>query len=246
MAKIKLKDLLSESKKQKVDEAMLNEDASTTLLILSQMALANAAIQMAISRGATTGGRRDTRSMGEKLKDFYEKYTKVKPLMNKLDKDPDVQKFVKDNIGGDHKGYHNLIKSKLSPDEMKFLTKIKFDELPSVKDPEKSAQMKADRKVKLKQQSQDYNDFLAYKKLQNTNGNASANLYNATISTPDGQYELIKSQLGDYPDNLVIESQTTNENDLSNLLDKSMAQGILNVNLRMGSQTSSFPTGTDV
>jgi hypothetical protein len=97
-----------------------------------------------------------------------------------------------------------------------------------------------------KQQSQDYNDFLAYKKLQNTNGNASANLYNATISTPDGQYELIKSQLGDYPDNLVIESQTTNENDLSNLLDKSMAQGILNVNLRMGSQTSSFPTGTDV
>ena len=120
------------------------------------MALANAAIQMAISRGTLTGGKRDTRSIGEKLKDFYEKYTKVKPLMNKLDKDPDVQKFVKDNIGGDHKGYHNLIKSKLSPDEMKFLTKIKFDELPSVKDPEKSAQMKADRKVKLKQQSQDY------------------------------------------------------------------------------------------
>ena len=155
MAKIKLNDLLSESKKQKVDEAILNEDASTTLLILSQMALANAAIQMAISRGATTGGHRDTRSMGEKLKDFYEKYTKVKPLMNKLDKDPDVQKFVKDNIGGDHKGYHNLIKSKLSPDEMKFLTKIKFDELPSVKDPEKSAQMKADRTARIKKQNQD-------------------------------------------------------------------------------------------
>jgi hypothetical protein len=157
MANIKLKDLLSESKKQKVDESMLNEDSSTQLIImLSQMALANAAIQMAISRGTLTGGKRDTRSMGEKLKDFYEKYTKVKPLMNKLDKDPDVQKFVKDNIGGDHKGYHNLIKSKLAPDEMKFLTKIKFDELPSVKDPEKSAQMKADRQVKLKQQSQDY------------------------------------------------------------------------------------------
>jgi hypothetical protein len=92
-----------------------------------------------------------------------------------------------------------------------------------------------------KQQSQDYIDFLAYKKMQSANGSVSANVYNATISTPDGQYELIKSQLGGYPDNLVIDSQTTNENDLSNLLDKSMAQGILNVNLKMASQTSSFP-----
>ena len=153
---MKLKDLLNEEEQNGISEDVLNEDSTQLIIMLSQMALANAAIQMAISRGTLTGGKRDTRSIGEKLKDFYEKYTKVKPLMNKLDKDPDVQKFVKDNIGGDHKGYHNLIKSKLSPDEMKFLTKIKFDELPSVKDPEKSAQMKADRKVKLKQQSQDY------------------------------------------------------------------------------------------
>jgi hypothetical protein len=153
---MKLKDLLNEEEQNGISEEMLNEDSTQLIIMLSQMALANAAIQMAISRGTLTGGKRDTRSMGEKLKDFYEKYTKVKPLINKLDKDPDVQKFVKDNIGGDHKGYHNLIKSKLSPDEMKFLTKIKFDELPSVKDPEKSAQMKADRDVKLKQQSQDY------------------------------------------------------------------------------------------
>jgi hypothetical protein len=153
---MKLKDLLNEEEQNGISEDVLNEDSTQLIIMLSQMALANAAIQMAISRGTLTGGKRDTRSMGEKLKDFYEKYTKVKPLMNKLDKDPDVQKFVKDNIGGDHKGYHNLIKSKLAPDEMKFLTKIKFDELPSVKDPEKSAQMKADRQVKLKQQSQDY------------------------------------------------------------------------------------------
>jgi hypothetical protein len=153
---MKLKDLLNEEEQNGISEDVLNEDSTQLIIMLSQMALANAAIQMAISRGTLSGGKRDTRSMGEKLKDFYEKYTKVKPLMNKLDKDPDVQKFVKDNIGGDHKGYHNLIKSKLAPDEMKFLTKIKFDELPSVKDPEKSAQMKADRQVKLKQQSQDY------------------------------------------------------------------------------------------
>lgn len=153
---MKLKDLLNEEEQKGISEDVLNEDASTTLLILSQMTLAASVMNMAIASGATTGGRRDNRSMGEKLKDFYEKYTKVKPLMNKLDKDPDVQKYVKDNIGGDHKGYQNLIKSKLGPDEMKFLKKIKFDELPSVKDPEKSAQMKADRDVKLKQQSQDY------------------------------------------------------------------------------------------
>jgi hypothetical protein len=153
---MKLKDLLNEEEQKGISEDLLNEDASTTLLILSQMTLATSVINMAIARGNMGGGPTDNRSMGEKLKDFYEKYTKVKPLMNKLDKDPDVQKFVKDNIGGDHTGYQNLIKSKLSPDEMKFLRKIKFDELPSVKDPEKSAQMKADRDVKLKQQSQDY------------------------------------------------------------------------------------------
>jgi hypothetical protein len=52
------------------------------------------------------------------------------------------------------------------------------------------------------------------------------------ISTPDGQYELIKSQLGNYPDNLFLDSQTINKNSLSDLVDKSMAQALLNVNVR--------------
>ena len=59
----------------------------------------------------------------------------------------------------------------------------------------------------------------------------SANTYNNTISTADGQYELIKSQLGNYPDNLFLDSQTINNNSLSDLLDKSMAQALLNVNV---------------
>jgi hypothetical protein len=59
----------------------------------------------------------------------------------------------------------------------------------------------------------------------------SANTYNNTISTADGQYELIKSQLGNYPDNLFLESQSINNNSLSDLLDKSMAQALLNVNV---------------
>lgn len=52
-----------------------------------------------------------------------------------------------------------------------------------------------------------------------------------TISTADGKYELIKSQLGNYPDNLVIDSQTVNNNSLSDLVDKSMAQALLNINV---------------
>jgi hypothetical protein len=59
----------------------------------------------------------------------------------------------------------------------------------------------------------------------------SANLYDNTISTADGQYELIKSQLGNYPDNLLIDSQTTTDGTLSDIVDKSMVQALLNVNV---------------
>jgi hypothetical protein len=52
-----------------------------------------------------------------------------------------------------------------------------------------------------------------------------------TISTADGKYELIKSQLGNYPDNLLLDTQTINNNSLSDLVDKSMAQALLNVNI---------------
>jgi hypothetical protein len=52
-----------------------------------------------------------------------------------------------------------------------------------------------------------------------------------SISTADGKYELIKSQLGNYPDNLVLDTQTVNNNSLSDLVDKSMAQALLNINV---------------
>ena len=50
--------------------------------------------------------------------------------MKKLDNDPDVQQYVKDNIGGDHKGYQNLIKSKLSSEDQQYVKQLKFDDLP--------------------------------------------------------------------------------------------------------------------
>ena len=61
--------------------------------------------------------------------------------------------------------------------------------------------------------------------------NVSANTYGDTISTADGQYELIKSQLGNYPDNLMLESQITTSGLLTDLVDKSMAQALININV---------------
>ena len=55
------------------------------------------------------------------------------------------------------------------------------------------------------------------------------------ISTADGQYELIKSQLGNYPDNLLLDEQTINQKSLSDLVDKNMSNGILNINVKMDS-----------
>ena len=53
------------------------------------------------------------------------------------------------------------------------------------------------------------------------------------ISTADGKYELIKSQLGNYPDNLLLDEQTINKTSLSDLVDKNMSNGILNINVKM-------------
>ena len=81
------------------------------------------------------------------------------------------------------------------------------------------------------QQNKQYSDFLQYQNSQNNSSNTSAIAYNSTISTADGQYELIKSQLGNYPDNLLLDSQTVNNGTLADLVDKSMAQAIINVNV---------------
>jgi hypothetical protein len=148
MKHIKLKDLLKEEKSNIIKEDDTAMYAATVGAILNTYT----AINMA---NATGGGGNDI-SFKDKIKNFYTNYTKIKPLLKKLDNDPEVQQYVKDNIGGDHKGYQNLIKSKLSSEDQQYVKQLKFDDLPSVKDPEKSAQMKADRDVKLKQQSQDY------------------------------------------------------------------------------------------
>ena len=149
MADIKLKSLLAEEKSNIVKEDF---GALETAAVVSMFTAYNA---INTAHGGVGSG---DISFKDKIKNFYTNYTKIKPLLKKLDNDPEVQQYVKDNIGGDHKGYQNLIKSKLSSEDQQYLKQLKFDDLPSVKDPEKSAQMKADRQVKLKQQSQDYKD----------------------------------------------------------------------------------------
>ena len=149
MAKIKLKDLLKEEKSNIIKEDF---DSLETAAVVSMFTAYNA---INTAQGGVGSG---DISFKDKIKNFYTNYTKIKPLLKKLDNDPEVQQYVKDNIGGDHKGYQNLIKSKLSSEDQQYVKQLKFDDLPSVKDPEKSAQMKADRDVKLKQQSQDHKD----------------------------------------------------------------------------------------
>ena len=58
------------------------------------------------------------------------------------------------------------------------------------------------------------------------------NTYSNTILTADGQYELIKSQLGNYPSNLLMDPTSEQQNSLSDIIDKSLAYGILNVNVK--------------
>lgn len=78
-------------------------------------------------------------------------------------------------------------------------------------------------------------EFVEYKKNQN-----DAKLINVPnselMSSASGQYELIKSQLGGYPDNLLINTKSNLENSLADLVDKSMAEGILNVNVSIPSK----------
>lgn len=86
-------------------------------------------------------------------------------------------------------------------------------------------------------QEKKYNDFLEYQ--QNLNKTSKKqNIYDSIISTPDGQYELIKSQLGNYPDNLIINEQSIDKSSLSDLVDKTMAEGIININVKMNKPTT--------
>lgn len=81
-------------------------------------------------------------------------------------------------------------------------------------------------------QNQQYTDFLKYQENLNKENKKTIN-NSSMISTANGKYELIKSQLGKYPDNLLLDEQTINKSLLDDLVDKNMSNGILNINVKM-------------
>jgi hypothetical protein len=79
-------------------------------------------------------------------------------------------------------------------------------------------------------QNNQFEDYIKYRQMQSQMTNAN---YSSTASTPDGQYELIKSQLGGYPSNLIMDPTSAKQNILADLVDKSMAQALLNVDVSL-------------
>ena len=75
-------------------------------------------------------------------------------------------------------------------------------------------------------------NYLAFLKSQNKSPN-KYNVYDNTMSTVDGKYEMIKNELGKYPDNLLIDDLALDKNLLTDLLDKTMAHGIINIDVKM-------------
>jgi hypothetical protein len=72
-------------------------------------------------------------------------------------------------------------------------------------------------------QTQEYQEFIKYKSVNQST--ESDSMSSNMLSTADGQYEMIKNQLGNYPDNLEISNEEIRSNTLSDLIDKSMSLG---------------------
>lgn len=82
----------------------------------------------------------------------------------------------------------------------------------------------------LENQNNIYNEFIQYK-IDKEIEQKKIDIPNSELmASADGQYELIKSQLGGYPDNLILDKSSMDRS-LNQLVDKSMAKGILNVNI---------------
>jgi hypothetical protein len=90
------------------------------------------------------------------------------------------------------------------------------------------------------QQDNIYNEFIKYKQQKQINAQTTGQTSTSnglSMLTADGQYEFIKAQLGNYPSNLLMDPTSAKQNLLNDLVDKSMAQGLLNVNVSVNTPT---------
>jgi len=130
-----LKELIREEVRKKMQSEAISEDAVSSIVLLNALIVALASV--ARMSGKSPADFFNPKDIIKWVKDNWRYYTKLKPILKKLDSDPEVQEFIKrdpDNRSSNHPGFHKLIKSKLNSDELKYLKQIRFGQLPSVKD----------------------------------------------------------------------------------------------------------------
>lgn len=83
-----------------------------------------------------------------------------------------------------------------------------------------------------------FQEYLNYIGTQNAQSALSQGINNGiaanTLATADGQYEIMRQQLGNYPDNLEISEENIRTGALTDLIDKSMALGKVVINVKSG------------
>ena len=86
-------------------------------------------------------------------------------------------------------------------------------------------------------QNKTFKDFQQYK-VEKNKTNVSGSSYTNAMATADGQFELIKSQLGNYPSDLLLDTSVQNPTLLNDLVDKSMALGMLNIDVKVAESSN--------
>jgi len=140
MADIKLKSLLKEetSENKEVVNEMIDPQTAHTLLQITGGLLGLAGAELLTQNG--DGGIITNAIDG--FKDFARNVTKVRPILNKLDKDPEVQDFLMKNVHDirDPKFYdeiendfEKLISKKLDNKDAQYMRDLQINDLPSYK-----------------------------------------------------------------------------------------------------------------
>jgi len=139
MADIKLKDIISENAQNKeVVNEMIDPQTAHTLLQITTGLLGLAGAELLTQNG---DGGIITNAIND-FKDFARNVTKVRPILNKLDKDPEVQDFLMKNVHDIsdprfydkiEKNFEKIISSKLDNKDAQYMRDLQINDLPSYK-----------------------------------------------------------------------------------------------------------------
>lgn len=73
--------------------------------------------------------------------------------------------------------------------------------------------------------------FKAFNEFRVANAPVPTTKYDNTMANANGDYELIKKQLGNYPDNALLDNELSKQDSLQDLVGTSMALGVVNVKI---------------